>query len=674
MGARNTQRARSPSTASPCGFSALGRDHSGAAGIVNFSDMLTSCLKNGATASSQCENVGALDISKLTAVSFAAMRLEIGSWQFIAKTKDAVSATCCYTQRQLSWQLAEAGQKNKIELQWDDITSLRVTPMGPATELLEVDVQSAPALYQETSPAVWQRCHDFTGGEASCLRTQKVLFPANTVMNLLQDLVLREPRLAKLTTNHHSMAVAPGSAIYPGSVVGNTSYPSLPCLQTPASTVGVLPTFNASAAPQAAQLPLFPNMYSTFNPSKDQAEGLSRGSSIMSNLSCATAQPQLSSECLSSTNSEDSLLNGLTSSPCYQSSYTSGYMNPFQAPNSPTRMPVSSSLGNSALLEQTAAMMKAATAALQSLQSPPQLYHSPQRQQPTEPFTSGPTQQAQHPGYAPQAPAMHAMPVQTAPAHNFLSVQTAPSVSSIGMQALEELMMSDSSQDSSSFTDGSTLHSVQSAPASFYAQATQPWCLTQLSCPSQAASAQPQQEPAAQHSMGQAFENVTHAAQHDATPAAAGPAPAKMRALKRSVSDIPVFDCKAAAAAMAAREAAKAELAAVEATQAAEQEAELADLDLPLLDDCFLADMGSSDMDSDLTSGLCFGGFGDFEEACPGIDRSDSSSNLLADQALQLFAEQAPLAAPKRKGKQSKKLKARGGVNKASAQAPIIRT
>ena len=49
--------------------------------------------------------------------------------QFIAKTKDAVSATCCYTQRQLSWQLAEAGQKNKIELQWDDITSLRVTPM-----------------------------------------------------------------------------------------------------------------------------------------------------------------------------------------------------------------------------------------------------------------------------------------------------------------------------------------------------------------------------------------------------------------------------------------------------------------------------------------------------------------------------------------------------------------
>ncbi len=41
---------------------------------------------------------------------------------------------------------------------------------GPATELLEVDVQQAPDLYQETSPSVWQPCHDFTGGEASCLR------------------------------------------------------------------------------------------------------------------------------------------------------------------------------------------------------------------------------------------------------------------------------------------------------------------------------------------------------------------------------------------------------------------------------------------------------------------------------------------------------------------------
>ena len=388
----------------------------------------------------------------------------------------------------------------------------------------------------------------------------------------------------------------------------------------------------------------------------------------MSNLSCSTIQPQLSSECLSSTNSEGSILNGLNSSPCYQSSYSSGYINPFQAPHSPRLTPATSSLDNTAMLEQTAVMMKAATAALQNLQSPPQLYHSSSRQQPTQPFTSScPTQHPQQACYAPQqAPAMHAVPVQNSPPRNFVAVQTAPSVSSIGMQALEELMMSDSSQDSSPFVDSSALHSVQSAPASFYTQA---WGSSPMPCPSQQAPAQPQQEAAAQHSMSQIFESITQSAQHDVIPPATTTQnPSKARALKRSVSDITVFDCKAAAAAVAARDAVKTELAAsAEATQAAEQHAELAELDLPLIDDYFLTDMGSSEMDSDLTSGLCFDAFADLQPACPGLDRSDSSSNLLADQALHFSAEEA-VVAPKRKGKQSKKLKARGGVTKTSAQ------
>ena len=252
-----------------------------------------------------------------------------------------------------------------------------------------------------------------------------------------------------------------------------------------------------------------------------------------------------------------------------------------------------------------------------------------------------------------------------APSRAFLPVQTAPSVASIGMQALEELMMSDSSQDSSPFTPGPTLQSVQSAPASLYAQvqASQPWAPSLLPASSLELPAQikTQQEATAHHSVSQLFDSIT---QHDATHTPT-PAP-KLRTLKRSVSDIPVFDCKAAAAAMAAREAARAvEQAAPEAAPAAEQEPDFADLDLPLIDDCFLADMGSSDLESDITSGLCFEGFADFP--CPGLDRTDSSSNMLAEQALQCPSDDAA-PAPKRKGKQSKKLKARGGVAKASAQ------
>ena len=132
-------------------------------------------LQSGhSTGGCHIEAVGSFDSSKLTAVSFAAMRLEIGSWQvitqsiacvacqqifhslstvhciethalaplqLIAKTKEAVIATCCYTRRQLNWEVSETGQKNKIELQWDDITSLRVTPM------VSTACSSTPCLY-----------------------------------------------------------------------------------------------------------------------------------------------------------------------------------------------------------------------------------------------------------------------------------------------------------------------------------------------------------------------------------------------------------------------------------------------------------------------------------------------------------------------------------------------
>ena len=36
-------------------------------------------------ATAQAANTGSLDLSKLTAVSFAAMRLEIGSWQVVLR-------------------------------------------------------------------------------------------------------------------------------------------------------------------------------------------------------------------------------------------------------------------------------------------------------------------------------------------------------------------------------------------------------------------------------------------------------------------------------------------------------------------------------------------------------------------------------------------------------------
>lgn len=50
-------------------------------------------LQSGASAGFHPENVGSLDLSKLTTVSFAAMRLEIGSWQVVFRPK--LTFACC---------------------------------------------------------------------------------------------------------------------------------------------------------------------------------------------------------------------------------------------------------------------------------------------------------------------------------------------------------------------------------------------------------------------------------------------------------------------------------------------------------------------------------------------------------------------------------------------------
>ena len=51
-------------------------------------------LQSGPSAGSHTETIGSLDLSKLPAVSFAAMRLEIGSWQVILQAYFMAFAPC----------------------------------------------------------------------------------------------------------------------------------------------------------------------------------------------------------------------------------------------------------------------------------------------------------------------------------------------------------------------------------------------------------------------------------------------------------------------------------------------------------------------------------------------------------------------------------------------------
>ena len=182
------------------------------------------------------------------------------------------------------------------------------------------------------------------------------------------------------------------------------------------------------------------------------------------------------------------------------------------------------------------------------------------------------------------------------------------------MQALEDLMMSDSSVDSSPVPELATSFSA-------------PTCL--VSTPWQGAASAPTllQTPAKAQLAKRASQ---------ATLPAAAPLSQLAKPAVRSLTDIPVFDCKAAAAAATAAQHAGQAAIQSEAIPAQQISAadDLADFDLPLIDDCFLDSVGSdlsSDLDSHLTSSLCFDAFDAFEQPqlAPGFDRSDSSDNLL---------------------------------------------
>ena len=446
---------------------------------------------------------------------------------------------------------------------------------------------------------------------------------------LLHPYLLQHTVQCGCFTSLTKVPFAAGSSAYPGAVLQGrrlahtTSLPAhstqpfaaasgdnnhalhrFPSFPASSAQFGSLSSFpSQSAAPQPA---LLQSLYTTSAVPNacNMSAGLTslpESFSCASGLSCATAKPQLSGDCQSTNNSEDSILHSINSSPCYQSSYSGSYLsNPFQRPPSP----VSRALDNAALLEQTAAMMKNAAAALQNLQSSSPLYRPQQQQLPTDRCTSASMPQFSQPCFAP----LYSNAMQSA---SFPPIQTAPSMPCIGMQALEELMMSDSSVDSSPVP---ALASSLSAPA----------CLLTMPQPASPCSA-PAKSPTRRESK------------------TATPQPAK--GAVRAVADIPVFDCKAAAAAAAAaaqhaQQAAQAEADFAQQTQHAA--ADLADFDLPLIDDCFLDSVGSgmgTDLDTDLTSGLCFDGC--YFEQTPfdlGFDRSDSSDNLAEQVSAVTFA------------------------------------
>lgn len=120
-------------------------------------------------------------------------------------------AKCYFAKRKFLWELLDGGLKNKIEVMWSDIASLRATCKDYGPQTLEIEVIKwsqflyftmvvtkiitvpeylqllrRPHFFREMNPqprkhTLWKATTDFTGGQASIFRRHKLQFPQGTL-------------------------------------------------------------------------------------------------------------------------------------------------------------------------------------------------------------------------------------------------------------------------------------------------------------------------------------------------------------------------------------------------------------------------------------------------------------------------------------------------------------
>lgn len=144
-----------------------------------------------------------LNIGKAKASNFCASFLRIGSWEQASKYEGELVAKCYYAKRKLVWEVLDGGLKNKIELPWSDIASLRSTSNDGEIETLEIELLGRPLFFRETNPqprkhTLWKATADFTDGQASMYRRHFLQFPQGTLQKHYEKLLKLDERLSLL--------------------------------------------------------------------------------------------------------------------------------------------------------------------------------------------------------------------------------------------------------------------------------------------------------------------------------------------------------------------------------------------------------------------------------------------------------------------------------------------
>ncbi|KAL6012206.1 hypothetical protein ACLOJK_002684 [Asimina triloba] len=141
---------------------------------------------------------------KLKASNFPASILKIGTWECISRYEGDLVAKCYFAKHKLVWEVLEGGLKNKMEIQWSDITALKATCPENETGTLDVVLARPPLFFRETNPqprkhTLWQATSDFTGGQASIHRRHFLQCPQGLLSKHFEKLIQCDPRLNLLS-------------------------------------------------------------------------------------------------------------------------------------------------------------------------------------------------------------------------------------------------------------------------------------------------------------------------------------------------------------------------------------------------------------------------------------------------------------------------------------------
>ncbi|XP_076915772.1 uncharacterized protein LOC143575231 [Bidens hawaiensis] len=112
---------------------------------------------------------------KLKASNFPALILQIGTWKRISRNEGDLVAKIYYAKKKLVWEFLDGPLKNKIEVQWSEISAIRSFHHEGDHGRLEIEINQPPLFCREVNPlprkhTQWKQTTDFTRGQASICR------------------------------------------------------------------------------------------------------------------------------------------------------------------------------------------------------------------------------------------------------------------------------------------------------------------------------------------------------------------------------------------------------------------------------------------------------------------------------------------------------------------------